>query len=1047
MSSSDLGESLNDIVVKRKQGEGEFCYVYLPSGETIAGKKAAFRAIKSDEALFDNLKDSCKLASENDAAFEARVLRLLVSVPFEGEAVTTARTPSKQAPEAQNKKFPASRPGNVQYIFFETEFLAIHTDRKVQSLKQILHMTQIGAASETPKKFFKPIVDDAVNKASDSVLEKLHMTKNGKFNFTYKRFSNEVPCSKDLAAIDEFLKFIESETVRDKTNKVCLVSYRRDNFARLLYHIDRHQRRMPFRKVVDAVVFLEDVFDEKPLKQYLPLKSLAEFYKKTTGLNFNLKTPNAEDLAELVQRSSQKLMNQHNFSLMDFAKTVQTNEFWKDLKRLFPCNFEMPANMFSVTNSLNFHLKEKFPDSGSAAVTTPAKTILKDAGPKKVLQAKIGLENLIARRRLEGGEFSYVYIPLEKVISGKKAMYNYLKNQHEEFSKLKKSCQNSEETDDAFDNRMMKEMLTVPYEKDIIATPMDTDNDVELPTPKRKSNLDRIAEEKKKLKLDPKAAGSITDSRPSTSKVGSRPPQKKPSPPQKKTSPEIIEMDIDEDNFEFATVGQEIVYQVLCQPVLMKLGTVDENTKFIKFSLNPQMRKRANATKIEMLNNSSKVFWRKDTPYAFCNLCPELENDIKYKPAKAKIVDTLPSDQIMGSFKALNRTDEEQRNLSTKVLVDIVVTKAGNDNTKVNVGKEPVSVLVKLLLKPGSLTDGDIHDFEFRPSDVIICHQSTVKNLSIVSKFISVDRKQGVANRAKIVVKAGGHQLLSEGQVLATGTLFQNDVKLVFQTLDLQTATNTDIRSSSNAALMQVQHKAKRPLKTMGASRLYAQGVNPVLVKLDQYESTRLTSKFAKAYIEYSVEFNEIIDQNRQLLKIEKMTEKDKIVRVFWNGNIPYAFVNINIPPVKNQVKVDFCDIIQNYEIGTFAPLEMGDPAPANKVSMHLCVDFEKEKNCMVENIPTLINVYLKFKDAEIDKKEVLEQYFAVTKTHHRRIEILSVVIKPDAASKLAPQKTSTNDMKATLLVKSVDENPVMLNAREVVAECDSMDPDHNINR
>jgi len=98
--------------------------------------------------------------------------------------------------------------------------------------------------------------------------------------------------------------------------------------------------------------------------------------------------------------------------------------------------------------------------SNSAAVTTPAKTILKDAGPKKVLQAKIGLENLIARRRLEGGEFSYVYIPLEKVVSGKKAMYNYLKNQHEEFSKLKKSCQNSEETEEAFDNRMMKEMLT-----------------------------------------------------------------------------------------------------------------------------------------------------------------------------------------------------------------------------------------------------------------------------------------------------------------------------------------------------------------------------------------------------------------------------------------------------------------------------------------------------------------------------------------------------------------------------------------------------------
>ena len=126
------------------------------------------------------------------------------------------------------------------------------------------------------------------------------------------------------------------------------------------------------------------------------------------------------------------------------------------------------------------------------------------------------------------------------------------------------------------------------------------------------------------------------------------------------------------------------------------------------------------------------------------------------------------------------------------------------DIFQVNVNTSPSSVLVKLILKPGSLTDGDLADFQFRPSDVIICHKAEVKGLSVVSKFISVDRKQGVANRAKIIVKSASHQLLSEGTVIATGTLFQNDVKLVFQTLDLQTQTNSDIKSSSNVALMQV---------------------------------------------------------------------------------------------------------------------------------------------------------------------------------------------------------------------------------------------------
>ena len=45
---------------------------------------------------------------------------------------------------------------------------------------------------------------------------------------------------------------------------------------------------------------------------------------------------------------------------------------------------------------------------------------------------------------------------------------------------------------------------------------------------------------------------------------------------------------------------------------------------------------------------------------------------------------------------------------------------------------------------------------------------------------------------------------------------------------------------------MQVQSKNKRPLKTMGDLRLYAQGINPVLVKLDQYEATRLQPPFSQ---------------------------------------------------------------------------------------------------------------------------------------------------------------------------------------------------------
>ena len=182
----------------------------------------------------------------------------------------------------------------------------------------------------------------------------------------------------------------------------------------------------------------------------------------------------------------------------------------------------------------------------------------------------------------------------------------------------------------------------------------------------------------------------LSDAGASTSKVISK-PQHKPLSQQsqkqktvlkKKDDPEIIEMDIDEDNFEFSLVGHEILYQVLCQPVLVKLGTMDENTKFIKFSFSHQMMKRAKGSGYELLKDSSKVFWRNDTPYAFCNLCPEIENHVKYKPLKAKIVDTFGAGQALGNYKALNRTDEEQRYLSTKVQVDIVVTRAGDEGIK-----------------------------------------------------------------------------------------------------------------------------------------------------------------------------------------------------------------------------------------------------------------------------------------------------------------------------------------------------------------------------
>ena len=106
------------------------------------------------------------------------------------------------------------------------------------------------------------------------------------------------------------------------------------------------------------------------------------------------------------------------------------------------------------------------------------------------VQKSITLSKLIARRKDEGGDFTYVYLPLNKVIKIREVMFLFLKNQVEEYSNLKRSCQEDGEADDAFENRMMAEMLFVPFEKEAWADMVDSsEEEVELPEPVRPDDL------------------------------------------------------------------------------------------------------------------------------------------------------------------------------------------------------------------------------------------------------------------------------------------------------------------------------------------------------------------------------------------------------------------------------------------------------------------------------------------------------------------------------------------------------------------------------
>ena len=124
----------------------------------------------------------------------------------------------------------------------------------------------------------------------------------------------------------------------------------------------------------------------------------------------------------------------------------------------------------------------------------------------------------------------------------------------------------------------------------------------------------------------------VTSRSASTSKVESKPPPKpvqqgekskvKPKPAKK-----IEVMEIEEDNLNFETLGNEVIYPVFCQPMMVKLGK--------------QLNKQAKGNNWEILKDSAKVFWKNEIPYAFCHLCPVMANENRYRSEKVKMVDNI----------------------------------------------------------------------------------------------------------------------------------------------------------------------------------------------------------------------------------------------------------------------------------------------------------------------------------------------------------------------------------------------------------------------
>ena len=88
---------LSKYIVKRRLEGGEFLYVYRPRGESVAGKKAVWTILKSDEKIINKLREASGLSDEEE--FETVALKTIPLLPYE-DAVSSAEIKTEVKEEA-----------------------------------------------------------------------------------------------------------------------------------------------------------------------------------------------------------------------------------------------------------------------------------------------------------------------------------------------------------------------------------------------------------------------------------------------------------------------------------------------------------------------------------------------------------------------------------------------------------------------------------------------------------------------------------------------------------------------------------------------------------------------------------------------------------------------------------------------------------------------------------------------------------------------------------------------------------------------------------
>jgi len=313
----DLKLVLSKYIVRRRLEGGEFSYVYRPSNQSVAGKKAALALLKGDTSAFDKLKEESEV-TEAEEELESQLLKTIPQLPYEDDV-------KEEAMETEDN----DRDG-------ENEF---NEPVPLLELKRTVFVRMFNPGPQTPEEKSKECESFLRGSDDSMVIKRLgHEAKSEKRKKNPKGFNYRLVFSTDAEAE----KFCAQEhTFKEKQlfPRTSLQSKHRQRIRVLTFDSLRMTK-------IQVIVWLEK--NQKDLSNYLfaigkntqdvikdaaSIKALVNSKsEKNTGVSFLVEYPDASSADKAVEALNGKDVSV--ISVKDFKDNLELAEEENNLGEL-----------------------------------------------------------------------------------------------------------------------------------------------------------------------------------------------------------------------------------------------------------------------------------------------------------------------------------------------------------------------------------------------------------------------------------------------------------------------------------------------------------------------------------------------------------------------------------------------------------------------------------------------------------------------------------------------------------------------------------------